>query len=121
MPTTRGLNFFAADPNLAFALRQRARPDDVERALPLLAELGGIAGGELDALAMTADQHPPTLRNFDEFGRRVDETSPLVDALSCVKYVQSLQGHSVTVRAEVKKSDGTFIHSDKTAPFAALL
>jgi len=73
MPTTRGLNFFDADPNLAFSLKRRASAEDVERALPLLREMGEVAGGELDALAMLADHNPPTLRNFDERGQRVDE------------------------------------------------
>ncbi len=73
MPTTRGLNFFEADPNLLHALRCYAPGADVERALPHLAELGRVAGSELDELAMLADRNPPILRNFDEHGIRVDE------------------------------------------------
>lgn len=73
MPTTRGLNFFAADPNLARALRVYATPEDAERALPLLEEVGRCAGDELDALAAEADAHPPVLRTHDRLGQRVDE------------------------------------------------
>jgi len=73
MPTTRGLNFFDVDPNLAFSLKRHATPGDAERALPLLREMGEVAGGELDVLAMLADHNPPTLRSFDERGRRIDE------------------------------------------------
>jgi alkylation response protein AidB-like acyl-CoA dehydrogenase len=73
MPSTRGMNFFDADPNLAFALRECASEEDHARALPLLRELGGVAGGELDALAMAADRNPPVLRSFDEQGTRIDE------------------------------------------------
>lgn len=73
MPSTRGLNFFEVDPNLLFALRQHAAPADVERAVPLLNDVGAVAGSELDALAMAADRNPPVLRSFDERGRRVDE------------------------------------------------
>lgn len=73
MPTTRGLNFFEADPNLLHALRAYAAPADVQRALPHLRELGRIAGSELDELAARADANPPVLRNFDEHGNRVDE------------------------------------------------
>src|SRR6185437_75628 len=73
MPTTRGLNFFDVDPNLAFSLKRHATPGDAERALPLLREMGELAGGELDVLAMLADHNPPTLRGFDERGRRIDE------------------------------------------------
>lgn len=73
MPTTRGLNFFETDPNLLHALRSYATPNDIARAMPHLAKLGDRAGGELDRLATLADQNPPTLRNFDERGERIDE------------------------------------------------
>jgi alkylation response protein AidB-like acyl-CoA dehydrogenase len=73
MPTTRGLNFFDADPNLGFALKSYASAEDVERAWPLLREVGEVAGGELDELAMLADHSPPMLESFDAQGRRVDE------------------------------------------------
>ncbi len=72
MPTTRGLNFFEADPNLLHTLRSYAAPNDVARAIPHLTKLGECAGGELDRLATLADQNPPTLRNFDERGERID-------------------------------------------------
>ncbi len=73
MPTTRGINFFEADPNLLHALRTYASGRDIERALTHLRELGQIAGSELDDLADRADRNPPALRNFDEHGNRVDE------------------------------------------------
>jgi acyl-CoA dehydrogenase len=73
MPSTRGLNFFIADPNLEFVCSTVMEPDVFRRARPLLVELGAVAGGELDALAAQADRHPPTLRPYDERGRRVDE------------------------------------------------
>lgn len=73
MPTTRGLNFFEADPNLLHALRHYAAPADVQRALPHLQELGRCAGNELDALAAEADRYVPVLRSFDGEGRRIDE------------------------------------------------
>jgi alkylation response protein AidB-like acyl-CoA dehydrogenase len=73
MPTTRGLNFFESDPNLFLALRHYASGKDVERALPHLRELGEVAGGELDRLAMLSDQHPPRLVSFDNAGQRADE------------------------------------------------
>ena len=73
MPTTRGMNFFLADPNLAFVCASVMRPEDFARARPHLAAMGATAGDELDALAAVADKHPPTLRTHDERGRRVDE------------------------------------------------
>jgi alkylation response protein AidB-like acyl-CoA dehydrogenase len=73
MPTTRGMNFFIADPNLAFLCTTVMDDDVFGRARPLLLEMGAIAGGPLDALAADADRHPPTLRPYDERGRRVDD------------------------------------------------
>jgi alkylation response protein AidB-like acyl-CoA dehydrogenase len=73
MPGTRGVNFFVADPNLEFVCSTVMERDVFERARPLLLELGAVAGDELDALAAQADRHPPTLRPYDERGRRVDE------------------------------------------------
>ena len=73
MPGTRGVNFYLADPNLEFVCSTVMEPEVFARARPLLVELGAVAGAELDALAATADRHPPTLRSHDERGRRVDE------------------------------------------------
>jgi acyl-CoA dehydrogenase len=73
MPTTRGTNFFLADPNLDFVVSTVVDPPTLERARPHLVALGEIAGGELDALAAEADRHPPTLRTHDARGARVDE------------------------------------------------
>jgi len=73
MPTTRGLNFYTADPNMEFVCSTVMEADVLERARPHLAELGAVAGGDLDALAAEADRHPPTLRAYDPRGRRVDE------------------------------------------------
>jgi hypothetical protein len=73
MPSTRGVNFYIADPNLEFVCSTVMDRDVFERARPLLVELGAVAGDELDALAAQADRNPPTLRPYDERGRRVDE------------------------------------------------
>lgn len=73
MPEAAGSNFFLADPNLAFALQRLLPPEQYQRALPILSELGSVAGGELDALAREAERHPPALHQFDQRGERVDE------------------------------------------------
>ena len=73
MPRTRGLNFYIADSNLEFVCSTVMDSDVFERARPLLVELGAVAADELDALAAEADRHPPTLRPYDELGRRIDE------------------------------------------------
>ncbi|HUM16916.1 MAG TPA: acyl-CoA dehydrogenase family protein [Candidatus Nitrosotalea sp.] len=73
MPTTRGLNFYLEDPNFQALCESVMGPEIFARARPHLTELGEIAGGELDELAAQADRNPPTLRAWDEQGRRVDE------------------------------------------------
>ena len=73
MPTTRGMNFYLEDRNFQFLCETVMGPEVFERARPHLAELGAIAGDELDALAAVADRNPPVLRAWDEQGRRVDE------------------------------------------------
>jgi alkylation response protein AidB-like acyl-CoA dehydrogenase len=73
MPTTRGLNFYLADPNLAFVCAAVMDPATFEPARPHLIEMGAVAGDALDALAAEADRNPPQLRAFDARGARVDE------------------------------------------------
>jgi alkylation response protein AidB-like acyl-CoA dehydrogenase len=73
MPSTRGLNFYLADPNLEFVCSSVMEPAVFERARGHLLEMGAIAGGELDALAAEADRNPPALRAWDERGQRIDE------------------------------------------------
>jgi acyl-CoA dehydrogenase len=72
MPTTRGLNFYLADPNLELVCRQVMAPEDFARARPHLVEMGRVAGDELEGLAAEADRNPPTLRAWDERGQRID-------------------------------------------------
>jgi alkylation response protein AidB-like acyl-CoA dehydrogenase len=67
------MNFYLEDRNLQFLCETVMGPEVFERARPHLAELGAIAGDELDALAAVADRNPPVLRAWDEQGRRVDE------------------------------------------------
>jgi hypothetical protein len=45
MPTTRGMNFFRADPNLAFVCASVMAPDVLQRARPELDAMGAAAGG----------------------------------------------------------------------------
>ena len=73
MPTTRGLNFYLADPNLEFVCGTVMAAGDLVRARGRLVEMGAVAGDTLDALAAAADRTPPTLRPYDERGRRIDQ------------------------------------------------
>jgi alkylation response protein AidB-like acyl-CoA dehydrogenase len=88
MPTTRGINFYLADPNLDFVCATVMAPADLARARPHLVAMGELAGGELDALAAVADQHPPTLRTHDERGRRLDEVvrHPAYEAMERIAF-----------------------------------
>ncbi|MBI3964272.1 MAG: acyl-CoA dehydrogenase family protein [Chloroflexi bacterium] len=67
------MNFYEADPNLAFLLRRLASTADYERAQPILRRAGALAGDELDRLAHLADKNPPVLERYDHRGDRVDE------------------------------------------------
>jgi len=61
VPDSRGQNLFDCDP-YAGPMAARYLPADLyAHLLPHLHRLGALAGGEMDALAMSADQHPPTL------------------------------------------------------------
>src|SRR4029450_6992038 len=73
MPTTRGLNFYLEDRNFQLLCESVMGAETFTRAVPPLTALGEIAGDELDDLAAVADRNPPTLRAWDEQGRRVVE------------------------------------------------
>jgi acyl-CoA dehydrogenase len=90
MPTTRGLNFYTADPNVEFVCSTVLDPGTLERARPHLVEMGRVAGGELDALAAEADRHPPLLRTWDERGQRVDEIvkHPAYEAMERIAFAR---------------------------------
>jgi alkylation response protein AidB-like acyl-CoA dehydrogenase len=73
MPTTRGLSFYDADPNLEFVCSTVMDAATLDRARPELRELGRLAGDELEALAAEADRNPPVLRAWSPSGERIDE------------------------------------------------
>src|SRR5579883_1374017 len=73
MPDTADLNFYTADPDLAFLLRQHLSEDEYEQARPILTRMGAVASQRMDELAATADRQVPTLVQFDKRGQRVDE------------------------------------------------
>ncbi len=73
MPDAAGLNFYDADPNLAFVLRLRLGEELEARVAHLFREAGATAGGELDRLSREAERNPPRLVQYDARGDRVDE------------------------------------------------
>lgn len=78
VPDSRGLDLFAADPDLARLIRHYL-PDDLAATLtPHLKRLGGLAGGRLDELAGLADKTPPRLSPRTRTGEDIQsvETHP---------------------------------------------
>ncbi len=61
VPDSRGIDLFAADPDLEPLIRLHLDPKLAETLLPHLRRLGRLAGGELDELAHTADANQPRL------------------------------------------------------------
>ncbi len=90
MPTTDGINFYTADPDLAFLLRRSLSDDDYERAQKLLTDIGAVASQRMDALAETANRQGPVLQQFDKRGQRVDEIifHPAYHELEYIAYEQ---------------------------------
>src|SRR5204862_6959424 len=61
VPDSRGLNLFDADPSYRGLLELHLEPKLCAHLMPHFAELGSLAGADLDALALDADKNPPTL------------------------------------------------------------
>jgi acyl-CoA dehydrogenase len=67
------MNFADRDPALRPLLDQILSRQDRQLIEPALADLGEIAGGELDEMAATAEANPPVLRQYAANGDRIDE------------------------------------------------
>ncbi len=72
VPDSAGLNLFRADPTLMHVAALYLPPDLLAHLVPHLDRLGALAGGELDALAGTADRNPPVLRTRTRRGEDGD-------------------------------------------------
>lgn len=73
LPDVAGINFFTADPDLAFLLRQHLSAEDDERARSILTCMGAVASEQMDALADVANRQGPQLVQYDKRGQRIDE------------------------------------------------
>ncbi len=73
MPSTEGINFFSADPDLSFLLKRHLSTEDYERAEGILTQMGAIASQKMDRLAEAANRQGPVLVQFDKKGQRIDE------------------------------------------------
>jgi len=68
VPDQHGVNLYDSDPELGRLLSLYLPAELLAHLQPHLQRLGGRAGGELDALALTADKHPPTLEHRTRAG-----------------------------------------------------
>jgi acyl-CoA dehydrogenase len=68
VPDAHGTHLFDADAELQALLPLYLGADLHAHLLPHLRHLGGLAGGVLDELALTADKHPPTLEHRTRSG-----------------------------------------------------
>ncbi|HYL43876.1 MAG TPA: acyl-CoA dehydrogenase family protein, partial [Ktedonobacteraceae bacterium] len=73
MPEAGETNFYTADLDLPFLLRQSLSTEDFERAQDILTAMGEIASKRMDKLAEVANRQGPVLQQFDKRGERVDE------------------------------------------------
>jgi alkylation response protein AidB-like acyl-CoA dehydrogenase len=68
-----GLNWWACDPTLQFALRYHLTDAELEWATPRLDRLGAVMGGPVSARAELTDKDPPRLVKFDRWGHDISE------------------------------------------------
>ena len=76
IPDRHGSNLYADDTALQALLPLYLPADLLAHLQPHLQRLGGLAGGELDTLALAADKHPPTLQQRSRTGldaQRIDK------------------------------------------------
>ena len=76
MPDTRTVNFYDASPYLRLLLRKQLDPHELEAAEPLLRDLGGRVGNQLEDLAAEADRESPPLVARDKRGEQVNDVLP---------------------------------------------
>ncbi|MFN0185034.1 MAG: acyl-CoA dehydrogenase family protein [Aquabacterium sp.] len=69
IPDRDGSNLYQTDPTLVALLPLYLPPDLLAHLQPHLHEMGALAGGPLDRLALVADKHPPVLEHRDRRGR----------------------------------------------------
>ncbi|WP_286166717.1 acyl-CoA dehydrogenase family protein [Arthrobacter sp. AQ5-05] len=67
------MNFATSDPALLPLIERYLGPEDREKLVPVLTELGRDVAERLAPLADIADKNKPTLEHFDRDGKRVDK------------------------------------------------
>ncbi len=69
VPDQQGVNLFQADPEFKALLQVYLPPDLYTHLLPHLDQLGALAGGPLELLALAADKNPPVLEHRSRTGQ----------------------------------------------------
>src|SRR2546429_5148452 len=72
IPDTSRINFYTADPDLSYHMRQSLSTEDFERAQGILSRMGGVASRRMDELAQVANRQGPVLIQYDKRGQRID-------------------------------------------------
>ena len=72
IPDTSGINFYTADPDLSYHMRQSLSTEDFERAQGILSRMGEVASQRMDELAQVANRQGPVLIQYDKRGQRID-------------------------------------------------
>ena len=73
IPDTSRINFYTADPDLSYHMRQSLSTEDFERAQGILSRMGEVASQRMDELAQVANRQGPVLIQYDKRGQRIDE------------------------------------------------
>ena len=68
VPDQHGVNLYTSDPELAALLTLYLPRELYQHLQPHLEQLGALAGGPLDTLALTADRNPPVLAHRTRTG-----------------------------------------------------
>src|SRR2546421_1532909 len=72
IPDASRINFYTADPDLSYHMRQSLSTEDFERAQGILSRMGGVASRRMDELAQVANRQGPVLIQYDKRGQRID-------------------------------------------------
>ena len=73
IPDASRINFYTADPDLSYHMRQSLSTEDFERAQGILSRMGEVASQRMDELAQVANRQGPVLIQYDKRGQRIDE------------------------------------------------
>lgn len=68
IPDQQGVNLWRADPDFSALLQVYLPPDLYAHLVPHLDQLGALAGGPLELLALAADKNPPVLEHRNRTG-----------------------------------------------------